>query len=206
MGVSEDITTGFLCLYTMERTGNDRKKLKRTGMEGMSAEKYNKISFKFYMIATFRQSWKRKKAFLAENEEPNNKNHPFEGESHHLHLLFNIEPQDMVWLDVRCTPKAKRRPKKSAINSSCSKIRWQQQTNGFARKMKNRCLILPHLYDFPLPDLLIDLSDLHRYKSPHPNLCLVPLCLVSLLCNCSEWVGSWLAWRGGGAISNCGGY
>ena len=56
---------------------------------------------------------------------------------------------------------------------------------------------------FPLPDLPIDLSVLHRHKIPHPDLHLVPLSLVSLLRHCAECVSSWLAW--GGAIIDCGG-
>ena len=39
--------------------------------------------------------------------------------------------------------------------------------------------LLPHHSTFYLPDILIYLSNLNYEWSPHPNLCLVPLCLAS---------------------------
>ena len=53
--------------------------------------------------------------------------HPFEEESHHLHFFIKNERQDMVCLGVCCTPKAKRRLKKSAIISGYSKMRWHRK-------------------------------------------------------------------------------
>ena len=69
---------------------------------------------------------------------------------------------------------------------------------GVARKFQSRCLLLPHPSAPPLPDLFIDIFDLHWHKIPHPDLRLVPLCLVFILCNCAKWVSSWLAWGRGG--------
>ena len=43
--------------------------------------------------------------------------------------------------------------------------------------------ILPHPSNFPLPDLLINLSDLHCDRIPHPDIRPVPLCLLPTLCN-----------------------
>ena len=65
---------------------------------------------------------------------------------------------------------------------------------GVGRKLQSIFLILHHTSDFSIPDILIDLSDLHHHKIPQPDLRLVLLCLISFLCNCDKWVISWLAW------------
>ena len=108
----------------------------------------------------------------------------------------------MVWLGVCRTPKAKGCSKTITITSGWSKIILQQKINGVARKLKSRCLLLTRPSDFPLPDKLIYIYDLHLHESPHPNIYPVLLCLVSILRSCAEWVSSWLYWGGG---INCGG-
>ena len=55
---------------------------------------------------------------------------------------------------------------------------------------------LPHSSDFSLPGILFYLSDLHCDRSPHPNICLVPLSLLSPLRNFANrealgWLGGW---------------
>ena len=42
------------------------------------------------------------------------------------------------------------------------------------------------LLTFSLPDLLIDLSDLHCDRSPHTDLRPIPLCLLLPLCSCAN--------------------
>ena len=44
----------------------------------------------------------------------------------------------------------------------------------------------PRISHFYLPDLLIDLSDLHCDKSPHPDLCPVPILLLPTTHNCAN--------------------
>ena len=46
--------------------------------------------------------------------------------------------------------------------------------------------ILPHPSTFPLLDLLIDISNLHCGRSPHPDIRLVLLCLLTSFRNCAN--------------------
>ena len=46
--------------------------------------------------------------------------------------------------------------------------------------------LLTHTSTFPLPDILINLSDLHCHRSPHSNLRPVPLFILPPLHNCAN--------------------
>ena len=150
------------------------------------------------MIATFRQSWNRNRSpFLMKMKNLIIKVPIWIGEPPSTFIRQQWSTgYGLAWCLLHS--ESKKEPKTICNTSVCSKMRWQQQTNGFARKLQSRCLLLPHPSAFPLLDLLIDITNLHRHESNHPNICLVPICLVSFLHNCSKLVSSCLAGGEGG--------
>ena len=48
--------------------------------------------------------------------------------------------------------------------------------------------LFPHPPDFPVPCVLLNLSNILLYNTPHPNLCLNTVLLLHPLCNCdTRW-------------------
>ena len=143
------------------------------------------------MIAKLRQYWNsNRRPFLMKiNNLIINRNPLKSGASISISLSTMIH---MIWCGFVFVILQKQQGAwKTAINSGCSKIRWQQKINGIAREFQRRRLyighqILPHPYDFSLPDIIIDLSYLCRHKITHPDLCLIPLFFVYILHSCAD--------------------
>ena len=69
---------------------------------------------------------------------------------------------------------------------------WAQKNHAVLHPVNH---ILPHPFTFPLPDLLINLSDLHCDIIHHHDRRLVLLCLLPPLCDCAN--REYLGWLGG---------